>query len=90
MGNSLGGKKTAKIMKIDGESFKLKTPVTAEEVLQDFPGYVLLDSESVKHYGARAKPLEVTFITFLFHITKVENNKRTNAFGFVECRRSRG
>ncbi|CAN7026696.1 hypothetical protein IGI04_025038 [Brassica rapa subsp. trilocularis] len=58
MGNSLGGKKTAKIMKIDGESFKLKTPVTAEEVLQDFPGYVLLDSESVKHYGARAKPLE--------------------------------
>ncbi|CAN8266963.1 unnamed protein product [Cochlearia groenlandica] len=59
MGNSLGGgKKTTKIMKIDGESFKLKTPVTAEEVLRDFPGHVLLDSESVKHYGARAKPLE--------------------------------
>ena len=65
MGNSLGGKKTTKIMKIDGESFKLKTPVKAEEVLQDFPGHVLLDSESVKHYGARAKPLEVAFITFL-------------------------
>ncbi|KAL1208280.1 hypothetical protein V5N11_034993 [Cardamine amara subsp. amara] len=60
MGNSLGGKKTTKIMKIDGESFKLKTPVTAEEVLKDFPGHVLLDSESVKHYGARAKPLEAT------------------------------
>ncbi|KAJ0240518.1 hypothetical protein HA466_0221440 [Hirschfeldia incana] len=58
MGNSLGGKKTTKIMKIDGETFKLKTPVTAEEVLKDFPGLVLLDSESVKHYGARAKPLE--------------------------------
>ncbi|XP_010424880.1 PREDICTED: uncharacterized protein At1g66480-like [Camelina sativa] len=58
MGNSLGGKKTTKIMKIDGESFKLKTPVTAEEVLKDFPGHVVLDSESVKHYGARAKPLE--------------------------------
>ncbi|CAA7022575.1 unnamed protein product [Microthlaspi erraticum] len=58
MGNSLGGKKTTKVMKIDGESFKLKTPVTAEEVLKDFPGHVLLDSESVKHYGARAKPLE--------------------------------
>ncbi|ESQ39976.1 hypothetical protein EUTSA_v10001016mg [Eutrema salsugineum] len=59
MGNSLGGKKTTKIMKIDGETFKLKTPVTAEEVLKDFPpGHVLLDSESVKHYGARAKPLE--------------------------------
>ncbi|CAL9249050.1 unnamed protein product [Arabidopsis halleri] len=58
MGNSLGGKKTTKVMKIDGETFKLKTPVTAEEVLKDFPGHVLLDSESVKHYGARAKPLE--------------------------------
>ncbi|XP_010513852.1 PREDICTED: uncharacterized protein At1g66480-like [Camelina sativa] len=58
MGNSLGGKKTTKIMKIDGESFKLRTPVTAEEVLKDFPGHVVLDSESVKHYGARAKPLE--------------------------------
>ncbi|XP_010502111.1 PREDICTED: uncharacterized protein At1g66480 [Camelina sativa] len=58
MGNSLGGKKTTKIMKIDGESFKLRTPVTAEEVLKDFPGHVVLDSESVKHYGARSKPLE--------------------------------
>ncbi|CAG7894999.1 unnamed protein product [Brassica rapa] len=59
MGNSLGGKKTTKVMKIDGETFKLKTPVTAEEVLKDFPGHVLLESESVKHYGARAKPLEM-------------------------------
>ncbi|CAH8341393.1 unnamed protein product [Eruca vesicaria subsp. sativa] len=58
MGNSLGGTKTTKIMKIDGETFKLKTPVTVEQVLKDFPGHVLLDSESVKHYGARAKPLE--------------------------------
>lgn len=48
-------------MKIDGETLKLKTPVTAEEVLKDFPGHVLFESESVKHYGARAKPLEVTF-----------------------------
>ncbi|EOA25954.1 hypothetical protein CARUB_v10019343mg [Capsella rubella] len=59
MGNSLGSKKkTTKVMKIDGETFKLKNPVTAEEVLKDFPGHVVLDSESVKHYGARAKPLE--------------------------------
>ncbi|CAG7862060.1 hypothetical protein IGI04_035083 [Brassica rapa subsp. trilocularis] len=58
MGNSLGGKKTTKVMKIDGETLKLKTPVTAEEVLKDFPGHVLLESESVKHYGARAKPLD--------------------------------
>ncbi|RID76042.1 hypothetical protein BRARA_B03038 [Brassica rapa] len=59
MGNSLGGKKTTKVMKIDGETFKLKTPVTAEEVLKDFPGHVLLECESVKHYGGRAKPLEM-------------------------------
>lgn len=90
MGNSLGGKKTTKIMKIDGESFKLKTPVTAEEVLKDFPGHVLLESESVKHYGARAKPLEVcgflyqTIIRYMFWWI---NQK---VYNLVACRRRRG
>lgn len=59
MGNSLGGKKTTKIMKIDGETIKLKTPVEAGEVIKDYPGFVLLESEAVKHFGIRAKPLEV-------------------------------
>ncbi|XP_028759059.1 uncharacterized protein At1g66480 [Neltuma alba] len=58
MGNTLGGKKTTKVMKIDGETFKLKTPLKAGDVLKDHPGLVLLDSEAVKHYGIRAKPLE--------------------------------
>ncbi|KAE8730106.1 spore coat protein A [Hibiscus syriacus] len=58
MGNSLGGKKMAKVMKINGETMKLKTPVTAEEVLRDYPGHVVLESEAVKHYGIRAKPLQ--------------------------------
>lgn len=58
MGNSLGGKKTAKVMKIDGETIKLKTPVYAGEVVKDYPGHVLLESEAVKHFGIRAKPLE--------------------------------
>ncbi|KAJ0241156.1 hypothetical protein HA466_0216080 [Hirschfeldia incana] len=58
MGNSLGSKKSAKIMKISGESFKLKTPVRAGTVVKDFPGHVLLESESVKHFGIRAKPLD--------------------------------
>ncbi|KAK8480366.1 hypothetical protein V6N13_108203 [Hibiscus sabdariffa] len=58
MGNSLGGKKTTKVMKINGETTKLKTPVTAEEVLKDYPGHVLLESEAVKHYGTRAKALQ--------------------------------
>ncbi|KAK4409689.1 hypothetical protein Sango_0041900 [Sesamum angolense] len=58
MGNSLGGKKSAKVMKINGETFKLKTPVRAGSVVESHPGHVLLESESVKHYGVRAKPLE--------------------------------
>ncbi|KAL8052960.1 hypothetical protein ABFX02_05G039700 [Erythranthe guttata] len=58
MGNSLGGKRRAKVMKINGETFKLKTPVQARSVLESHPGHVLLESESVRHHGARAKPLE--------------------------------
>jgi hypothetical protein len=58
MGNSLGTKKTATIMNINGESFKLKTPVEAGTVVKDFPGHVLLESEAVKRLGIRAKPLE--------------------------------
>ncbi|XWS34512.1 hypothetical protein CRYUN_Cryun21dG0044600 [Craigia yunnanensis] len=58
MGNSLGGKKTTKVMKINGETMKLKTPVKAEEVVKDYPGHVLLESEAVKHFGIRAKPLQ--------------------------------
>ncbi|CAL5419334.1 unnamed protein product [Camellia sinensis] len=58
MGNTLGGKKTAKIMMINGDTMKFKTPVHAGDVLKDYPGLVLLESEAVKHFGIRAKPLE--------------------------------
>ncbi|XP_071686511.1 uncharacterized protein At1g66480-like [Rutidosis leptorrhynchoides] len=59
MGNSLGSKnKTTKVMKINGETIKFKTPVNARDVLKDQPGLVLLDSEAVKHFGIRSKPLE--------------------------------
>lgn len=58
MGNAFGSKKSVKIMKIDGEMMKLKTPIKAGEVLKDHPGLVLLDSEAVKHYGVRAKAIE--------------------------------
>ena len=58
MGNAVGRSRKAKVMKIDGETFKLKTPATANDVVKDYPGYVLLDSEAVKHFGLRAKPLE--------------------------------
>ncbi|KAK4358397.1 hypothetical protein RND71_024007 [Anisodus tanguticus] len=58
MGNSLGGKKTAKVMKIDGQTMKFRTPVYANKVLKNYPSLVLLESEQVKHFGIRAKPLE--------------------------------
>ncbi|XVF20649.1 hypothetical protein REPUB_Repub12eG0019600 [Reevesia pubescens] len=58
MGNSIGGRKKTKVMKVDGETFKLKTPIRAWDVVKDYPGHVLLDSEAVKHFGIRAKPLE--------------------------------
>lgn len=58
MGNHIGGRNKAKVMKIDGTVFKLRTPVRSMEVIQDYPGYVLLESEAVKHLGVRAKPLE--------------------------------
>lgn len=58
MGNAWGGGKTAKVMKIDGQTFKLKTPVRVWEAVKDYPGYVLIESEAFKHFGIRAKPLE--------------------------------
>ncbi|KAL9229271.1 hypothetical protein vseg_004756 [Gypsophila vaccaria] len=58
MGNSLGGKKTTKVMKIDGQTMKLKTPIKVGDVLKDYPGHVVLDSVAVKQYGIRAKPLD--------------------------------
>lgn len=50
MGNTLGGKPRAKVMK-----FNLKTPVQAGSVLGKNPGHVLLESEAVMHYGVRAE-----------------------------------
>lgn len=59
MGNSLGGKKTAKVMKIDGETLKFKTPLRVSNVLKDYPDHVLMDSDSVRHLGVRAKELDM-------------------------------
>ncbi|XP_019248853.1 PREDICTED: uncharacterized protein At1g66480-like [Nicotiana attenuata] len=45
-------------MKINGEILKLKTPVTTLDVVKDYLGHVLLESEAVKKFGVRAKPLK--------------------------------
>lgn len=58
MGNTIGRSRKAKVMKVDGETLKFKTPARASDVVKDYPGHVLLDSEAVKHFGLRAKPLE--------------------------------
>ncbi|KAF8729557.1 hypothetical protein HU200_017499 [Digitaria exilis] len=58
MGNSIGGKrKSAKVMQLDGSSFRVKPPAAAADVLRDHPGFQLLESEEVKLLGARARPL---------------------------------
>ncbi|KAL5574387.1 hypothetical protein UlMin_023984 [Ulmus minor] len=80
MGNSIGGRKKVKVMKINGETLKLKIPVRVWDVVKDYPGYVLLDSEAVKHFGVRAKPLEPQMelkpkkIYFLVELPKFQEN----------------
>ncbi|CAA7030344.1 unnamed protein product [Microthlaspi erraticum] len=85
MGNSITLKrKKAKVMKIDGEILRIKTPVTCREVTAEYPGYVLLDSEAVKHFGVRAKPLEQSQILkpkktyFLVELPKLPPEKTTS------------
>ncbi|GAB4832397.1 hypothetical protein Ancab_006413 [Ancistrocladus abbreviatus] len=58
MGNSIGGSKKAKVMKTNGEYFKLKTPARAADVLKDYPTHVLLDSDEFLRFNLRAPPLE--------------------------------
>ncbi|KAH9295563.1 hypothetical protein KI387_039151, partial [Taxus chinensis] len=81
MGNAftLSGHGRVKIMKLDGEVMKLKVPVTVDEILKDFPGYVILHSEAVRHMGVRAKPLDgsanlqAKHLYFLVELPKLEN-----------------
>ena len=81
----MGRSKKAKVMKVDGETLKLKTPARANDVVKDYPGHVLLDSEAVKHFGLRAKPLEPyqelkpTKIYFLVELPKIQPEEEKTA-----------
>ncbi|CAI9777728.1 unnamed protein product [Fraxinus pennsylvanica] len=81
MGNNIGGRKKAKIMKINGEVFKLRLPAVTQDVLKHFPGHVLLEPEAVKKYGIRAEPLEpeeelkANKIYFLVELPKLRQEK---------------
>ncbi|WOL13762.1 hypothetical protein Cni_G22541 [Canna indica] len=60
MGNALGGrKKTAKVMMVDGSTFKVKPPVHVMTVLRDHPGHALLDADKVQRLGLLGRPLEL-------------------------------
>lgn len=60
MGNNMvgGRKKKTRVMKMDGETMKLKTPIQAVDLINDYPDHVLMDYDSVKRFGIRAKPLD--------------------------------
>ncbi|XP_068661000.1 uncharacterized protein At1g66480-like [Aristolochia californica] len=81
MGNSLGGRKTARVMKLDGETIKFKVPVRVEDVVKNHPEHVLMDSEAVRHLGVRAKPMEgyqelkPRRLYFLVQLPKVTDHK---------------
>ena len=45
-------------LRFDGETFKLKTSITANDVVNDYSGHIILDSQAANNFGFRAKPLE--------------------------------
>lgn len=63
MGNNMGGAnikggKSTKVMKTNGDLFKLKTPVKVFDVIKDYPDHVLLDSDDFLRFNLRSIPLE--------------------------------
>lgn len=57
-GGSIRRKRTTKVMKINGETFKITTPTTAFEVTSHHPNHSLYESQSLYQFGLRANPLE--------------------------------
>ncbi|CAM0958342.1 unnamed protein product [Alopecurus aequalis] len=60
MGNAIGGKRrrSARVMTVDGTTYKYRPPAAAAAALRDHPGYQLLESEDVRRLGVRARPLD--------------------------------
>uniref|UniRef100_A0ACD5Y5A9 Uncharacterized protein n=1 Tax=Avena sativa TaxID=4498 RepID=A0ACD5Y5A9_AVESA len=59
MGNALAGKRrVAKVMTVDGATFRYKTPAAAGAALRGHPGHQLLESDEVRRLGVRARPLD--------------------------------
>ncbi|KAG2584030.1 uncharacterized protein At1g66480-like isoform X1 [Panicum virgatum] len=59
MGNSIGGRRRrARVMTVDGATYKYRPPAAAGDALRDHPGHRLLDAEEVRRFGVRARPLD--------------------------------
>ncbi|XP_023524596.1 uncharacterized protein At1g66480-like [Cucurbita pepo subsp. pepo] len=87
MGNAMGrgsrrSKRTAKVMKINGETFKIRTPTTASQVTTHHPNHLLYDSQSITQLGLRAKPLDPHHqlkpktLYFLLHLPPLPGSHR--------------
>ncbi|CAL5074382.1 unnamed protein product [Urochloa decumbens] len=59
MGNALAGRRrAAKVMTVDGATFRYKTPAAAGAALRSHPGHQILESDEVRRLGVRARPLD--------------------------------
>uniref|UniRef100_A0A0D3H0G8 Uncharacterized protein n=1 Tax=Oryza barthii TaxID=65489 RepID=A0A0D3H0G8_9ORYZ len=60
MGNAIAGgrRRTARVMTVDGTTYKYRPPASAAAALRDHPGYQVLESEEVRRLGMRARPLD--------------------------------
>ncbi|KAL6600779.1 hypothetical protein ACP70R_045064 [Stipagrostis hirtigluma subsp. patula] len=59
MGNALAGRRrAAKVMTVDGATFRYKAPATAGAALRGHPGHQLLEADEVRRLGVRARPLD--------------------------------
>lgn len=51
-------RKTARVMTVDGTTYKYRPPAAACAALREHPGHQLLESEDVRRLGVRARPLD--------------------------------
>ena len=59
MGNFIGGRRRrARVMTVDGATYKYRPPAAAGDALRDHPSHHLLDAEEVRRLGVRARPLD--------------------------------
>ncbi|CAL5006110.1 unnamed protein product [Urochloa decumbens] len=83
MGNSIGGKRRrARVMTVDGATYKYRPPAAAADALRDHPGHHLLESDEVRRLGVRARPLDPDAplkpgkLYFLVELPKLSSRRR--------------